>query len=44
MHFGRESQGGMAISVVSIDSPLSEPQLEDLKKMPNILSLRVVEL
>lgn len=44
MHFGRESQGGMAISVVSIDSPLSESQLEDLKKMPNILSLRVVEL
>ena len=44
MHFGRESQGGMAISVVNIDSPLSESQLEDLKKMPNILSLRVVEL
>lgn len=44
MHFGRESQGGMAISVVSIDSPISESQLEELKKMPNILSLRVVEL
>jgi D-3-phosphoglycerate dehydrogenase len=44
MHFGRESQGGMAISVVSIDSPISESQLEELKKMPNILSVKVVEL
>ncbi|HXX81450.1 MAG TPA: phosphoglycerate dehydrogenase [Thermodesulfovibrionales bacterium] len=44
MHFGRESQGGMAISVVNIDSPINESQLADLKKMPNILSVRVVEL
>jgi len=44
MHFGRESQGGTAISVVSIDSPINDSQLEDLKKMPNILSVRVVEL
>jgi len=44
MHFGREREGGMAISVVNIDSPISESQLEDLKKMPNILSVKVVEL
>ncbi|HXX53508.1 MAG TPA: phosphoglycerate dehydrogenase [Thermodesulfovibrionales bacterium] len=44
MHFGRESQGGMAISVVNIDSTINESQLEDLKRMPNILSVKVVEL
>lgn len=44
MHFGRESAGGMAISVVNIDTPLTSAQLEDIKKMPNILSVRVVSL
>lgn len=44
MHFGRESAGGIAISVVSIDTPVTAAQLEDIKKMPNILSVRVVSL
>lgn len=44
MHFGRESAGGMAISVVSIDTPLSDEQLKEIKKMPNIISVRVVNL
>ncbi|MCL5021872.1 MAG: phosphoglycerate dehydrogenase [Nitrospirae bacterium] len=44
MHFGRESAGGMAISVVSIDAPVSQTQLEDIRKIPNILSVRVVNL
>ncbi len=44
MHFGRETAGGTAISVVSIDSPLTPVQLEEIKKMPNILSVRVVNL
>ncbi|HAM51903.1 MAG TPA: phosphoglycerate dehydrogenase [Nitrospiraceae bacterium] len=44
MHFGREKEGGMAISVVSIDSPVTQEQIEGLKKLPNILSLKVVTL
>lgn len=44
MHFGRETTGGMAISVVSIDSPITQKQLEEMKKLPNILSLKVVNL
>lgn len=44
MHFGRETAGGMAISVVNIDSPVTPAQLEDIYKMPNILSVRVVNL
>lgn len=44
MHFGRESAGGRAISVVSIDSPVSDKQIEEIKKMPNIISVKVVNL
>ena len=44
MHFGREMAGGMAISVVSIDSPVTQEQMEELRKLPNILSLKVVVL
>lgn len=44
MHFGRESAGGMAISVVSIDTPMTRPQLEEISKLPNILSVKVINL
>jgi D-3-phosphoglycerate dehydrogenase len=44
MHFGRETAGGMAISVVSIDAAITPSQIEEMKKLPNILSLRVVTL
>jgi len=44
MHFGRETAGGRAISVVSIDTPVTEAQIEDIRKMPNILSVKVVNL
>lgn len=44
MQFGRESAGGRAISVVSIDTPVTKAQLEDIRKMPNILSVKVVNL
>jgi D-3-phosphoglycerate dehydrogenase len=44
MHFGRETAGGKAISVVSIDAPLTTAQLEEIRRIPNILSVRVVTL
>jgi D-3-phosphoglycerate dehydrogenase len=44
MHFGRESQGGMAISVVSIDSHASPAIIDQIKKLPNILSVRQISL
>ncbi|TAL27919.1 MAG: phosphoglycerate dehydrogenase [Nitrospirae bacterium] len=44
MHFGRESAGGIAISVMSIDSPVSPANLEEIKKMPNVLSARLLSL
>lgn len=42
MHFGRESMGGTAISVVSIDAPADEEQLGELRRLPNILSVKQV--
>lgn len=44
MHFGRESVGGMAISVMSIDSQVTQEQLEEIKKMPNILSVKLLNI
>jgi D-3-phosphoglycerate dehydrogenase len=44
MHFGRESQGGMAISVVSIDAHASPQIVNQIKKLPNILSVKQVHL
>ncbi|MDA8434007.1 MAG: phosphoglycerate dehydrogenase [Nitrospiraceae bacterium] len=44
MHFGRETAGGKAISVVSIDSTPSEETIAEIKKMPNILSVKHISL
>lgn len=44
MHFGRDTAGGLAISVVNIDAPVTHEQLEEIRKMPNILSVKVVNL
>jgi D-3-phosphoglycerate dehydrogenase / 2-oxoglutarate reductase len=44
MHFGREAPGGLAISVVNIDSPVTQSQLEEIRSLPNILSVKVVNL
>lgn len=40
MHFGRESAGGIAISVVSIDSTPTPEIIEQIKNLPNILSVK----
>ena len=44
MHFGRETAGGMAISVVAVDTPMTEDQMEELKKLPNILSAKQIHI
>ncbi len=42
MHFGRETPGGLAISVVNIDSPVDDRILEELKQLPNILDVKLL--
>ncbi len=44
MHFGRESAGGMAISVVSLDAKPGPEVLDQLKALPNILSIKQISL
>ena len=44
MHFGRESEGGTAISVVSIDAPLTQEQIARIRKLPNILFVKQIFL
>jgi D-3-phosphoglycerate dehydrogenase len=44
MHFGRETPGGRAISVVTIDTPVSPKIIEMIKRLPNILSIKQISL
>lgn len=44
MQFGREKRGGKAISVVSVDSPLSKEILSEIRKLPNVLSVKQIHL
>jgi D-3-phosphoglycerate dehydrogenase / 2-oxoglutarate reductase len=44
MHFGRETAGGMAISVVSIDTHASPEIIDKIKRLPNILSVKQISL
>jgi D-3-phosphoglycerate dehydrogenase len=44
MHFGRESEGGLAISVVNIDSPVNDAIVAEIRELPNILDVKVLHL
>jgi D-3-phosphoglycerate dehydrogenase len=44
MHFGREAAGGMAISVVSLDAKPGPDVIDQLKALPNILSIKQISL
>lgn len=44
MHFGRESAGGMAISVVSVDVDVRNDLVDEIRRQPNILSVKMIKL
>jgi D-3-phosphoglycerate dehydrogenase len=44
MQFGREKAGGKAVSIVSIDAPVSKDILAQIKKLPNVLSVKRIHL
>jgi D-3-phosphoglycerate dehydrogenase len=44
MQFGREKQGGLAMSVVSIDSPPSDSLMDKIKKLKNVLSVKLIKI
>lgn len=44
MQFGREEPGGRAITVVSIDTSVSQEILSEIRRLPNVLSVRPIHL
>jgi D-3-phosphoglycerate dehydrogenase len=42
MQFGRESAGGRAMSVVSMDSHASDAVMQKIRKLPNVLSAKQI--
>lgn len=44
MQLGREHTGGKAISVVGIDKPVTSDLLGKLKKLPHVLSVKLIKL
>ncbi|MEJ2254828.1 MAG: phosphoglycerate dehydrogenase [Nitrospirota bacterium] len=44
MHFGRESAGGLAMSVVCVDTAVGDKELKEIRNLPNILSVKQIYL
>ena len=44
MQFGRDVPGGKVLSVISIDSPASTEILGQIRKLPNVLSVKQIKL
>lgn len=44
MTFGRDKPGGKAVSALNIDSPVSAKVLDEIRKLENILSVKLVKL
>ncbi|MBI3988098.1 MAG: phosphoglycerate dehydrogenase [candidate division NC10 bacterium] len=44
MHLGRERQGGRAVSVLNVDAPIPLPVLEEIRKMPNLVYAKLVNV
>jgi hypothetical protein len=44
MSLGRETPSGVAITVLNIDSPLSEDVIKDIVADPNIISLKFIKV
>ncbi|HTG02151.1 MAG TPA: phosphoglycerate dehydrogenase [Nitrospirota bacterium] len=44
MQFGRETQGGLAMSVVSIDNTVDDELMKKIKQLPNVLSVKQIRI
>lgn len=44
MQFGRDVPGGKVVSVISIDSPATPELLDNIRKLPNVLSVKQIKL
>ena len=44
LHLGRSSEGGEAVSVWSVDTPIAKGLIERVLKLPHMISVNVIEL
>ena len=44
MQFGRETKGGRAMSVVSIDSTIPDAIMDQIRKLPNVLKVKQIRI
>ena len=44
MQFGRDYPGGKAVSLIGVDQAIDQKLLEELRALPNVLSLKVLHL
>lgn len=44
LHLGRQSVGGQAVSVWSVDTPVAKGLIDKIMKLPHMISARVIEL
>jgi len=44
MQFGRDRMGGNAISLLHLDAPLPPGMLGEILRLPNIISVRQIQL
>ena len=44
MQFGREKQGGLDMSIVSIDNQVPDELMEKIKQLPNVLSAKQIKI
>ncbi|MBE0618646.1 MAG: ACT domain-containing protein, partial [Proteobacteria bacterium] len=42
--FGREAPGGRAVTVVNVDSPVEDAAQEELRQLPNVISVTQAHL
>ncbi len=44
MHFGRDTEGGKSLCILHLDSVPSEEVIEEIARLPNVLSVKLVQL
>ncbi len=44
MQLGRERPGGRAVSVLNVDGPIPSPVLDEIRRMPDIVSAKLVKV
>jgi D-3-phosphoglycerate dehydrogenase len=44
MHFGRESVGGLAISLLDLDKEIEDNVIREIQSLPNIVAIKKIEL